>query len=92
MAATHTYVVTQATAVGDVATITGTVDSIPSTGPISVSITMNYSAIKQAQAVSIATLEALVAPNMLAAAIQNGLPNPTPPATVTQLPAGTFTL
>jgi hypothetical protein len=92
MAATHTYVVSSATAVGDTATIIGTVDNIPSTGPVAINIQMNYSAIKQAQAVSIAALEALVGPQMLQAATANGLVNPTPPAQITQLPTGTFTL
>jgi hypothetical protein len=92
MAATHTYVVTAATAVGDIATIIGTVDNIPSTGPVTINIQMNYSAIKQAQAISMAALESLVGPQMLQAAQANGLTNPTPPAQITQLPTGTFTL
>jgi hypothetical protein len=92
MAATHTYVVSNATAVGDIATIIGNVDNIPSTGTVAINITMNYSAIKQAQAISIAALEALVGPQMLQAAQNNGLVNPTPPAQITQLPTGTFTL
>jgi hypothetical protein len=91
MAATHTYVVTSATAVGDIATIIGTVDNIPSTGPVAFNIQMNYSAIKQALAISNAAVEALVAPQMLAAALNNGLVNFTPPAQLTQLPTGTFT-
>ena len=90
--ATHTYVVTSATAVGDVATIVGTVDNVPTTGPIAVSITMNLSAIQQANASGgLAAVKSLVAPQLLAAAIANGLPTAAPP-NVTQLPTGTFTL
>ena len=92
MAATHTYVVNPALAVGDTCYMTGTVDTIPSTGPIPFSITMSYSAIQQATLISYAALEALIAPNMLAAAVANGLPNPNPPVPVVQLPGGTFTL
>jgi len=92
MAATHTYVVSSASAVGDVATIIGTVDNIPSTGPVPVSIIMNLSAIQQANTQGgIAAVKALVAPQLLAAAIANGLPTGPPPV-VTQLPTGTFTL
>jgi hypothetical protein len=95
MAATHTYVVTSATALGDVVTIVGTVDTIPTSGsPVPVTITMWLSAIVAAQKVSIAALDALVAPILLAAA-RAANPVAVPPAataTVTQLPTGTFTL
>lgn len=91
MAATHTYVVSNAYAVGDVATIVGTVDTVPSTGPIAVQIEMNLSAITQANTSGgITAVKNLVAPQMLAAAIASGLPNPNQ-AIVTQLPTGTFT-
>jgi hypothetical protein len=89
--ATHTYVVSSATAVGDIATIVATVDNVPTTGPIPVTITMNLSAIIQANTQGgIAAVKNLVAPQLLAAAIANGLPTAAPPA-VTQLPTGTFT-
>jgi hypothetical protein len=91
MAATHTYVVSSASAVGDVATIIGTVDTVPSTGPIAVQINMNYSALTQANASGgLTAVKNLVAPQMLQAALAAGLPAPAPP-TVTQLPTGTFT-
>jgi hypothetical protein len=45
---THAYVVSSATAVGDVATIIGTVDTVPSIGPIAITIQMNLSALTQA--------------------------------------------
>jgi hypothetical protein len=98
MAATHTYVVTQATAVNDVATIVGTVDTIPTSGhPVPVTVTMWLSAIVDAKNVSMASLEALVGPVMLAAAQTTSgegiTPLPPPaPATISQLPTGTFTL
>lgn len=95
MVATHTYVVSSATAVGDVATIIGTVDTIPTSGtPIPVSVQMWMSAIVAAQQISIAALEALVAPVMLsvAQAIAPTIIPPPAPTTVTQLPTGTFTL
>jgi hypothetical protein len=92
MAATHTYDVTTASYVGDVCTIVGTVDTIPSTGPIAVTVVLNYSAVTQAWAISVANVEALVGRAMLNAAVANGLPNPNPPATATQLPTGSFTL
>jgi hypothetical protein len=89
--ATHVYVVSQATAVGDVATIIGTVDTVPSSGPIAVTIQMNLSAIVQANTSGgITAVKNLVAPQMLAAAIGAGLPAVAAPS-VTQLPTGTFT-
>lgn len=91
---THTYVVTSATAVGDVATIVGTVDTVPSSaplGPVAVSIQMNLSALVEANSSGgITAVKNLVAPQMLAAAIANGLPA-VAPAAITQLPTGTFT-
>lgn len=94
MAATHQYVVTNATAVGDVATVVGTVDTIPTSGsPIPVTITLWMSAINAAKTANgLAGMEALAGPVMLAAA--QAIPNsPIAPApTVTQLPTGTFTL
>jgi hypothetical protein len=93
MAATHTYVVSSATAVGDNTTITGTVDNIPTTGPIAVTIYMSLSALTQEKTSGgIAGVEALVGTQMLQAANNNGLVNPNPPAQITQLPTGTFTL
>lgn len=87
----HTFVVSQATAVGDVATIVGTVDNVPTAGPVAVTIQMNTSALVQANGSGgLAAVKALVAPQMLAAAIAAGLPTAAP-ATVTQLPTGTFT-
>lgn len=89
--ATHVYVVSTATAIGDVATISGTVDTIPSSGPVAVTITMNLSALIQANTSGgITAVKNLVAPQMLAASIVNGLPA-VPPPNVTQLPTGTFT-
>ena len=91
MSTTHTYVVSSATAVGDIVTIVGTVDSVPTTGPIAVSIMMNLSAIVAANTQGgITAVKNLVAPNLLAAAQELGLPQAAPPV-VTQLPTGTFT-
>jgi hypothetical protein len=88
---THVYVVSSATAVGDVATIIGTVDTVPSSGPIAVTITMSLSALTQANSSGgITAVKNLVAPQMLQAALANGLPA-LAPAAVTQLPTGTFT-
>lgn len=87
----HVYVVTSAVAVGDVATIVGTVDTVPSTGPIPVTVIMNLSALEQANTSGgLTAVKNLVAPAMLTAAIANGLPNPNQ-ATITQLPTGSFT-
>jgi hypothetical protein len=89
--ATHVYVVSQATAVGDVATIVGTVDTVPSSGPVAVQIQMNLSAITQANTSGgITAVKNLVAPQMLSAALAAGLPA-VAAASVTQLPTGTFT-
>lgn len=94
MAATHTYVVTSATAVGDVATVVGTVDTIPTSGaPIPVTVTLWMSAINAAKTANgLAGMEALVAPIMLAAAQSTPGSPIAPPPTVTQLPTGTFSL
>lgn len=72
----HTYVVTENTALGDTATLVGTVDGI------AVTITYNLSAIA---GLTLAQAKNFIAPIMLNAAI------PPAPATVSQLPTGTFT-
>lgn len=88
---THTYVVTTATAVQGIATIIGTVDSIPSTGAIPVTVTINLADLVYANSTGgIAAVKNLVAPVMLQVAITNGLPLPVA-AAVVQLPTGTFT-
>lgn len=87
------FVVSSATAVGDVATIIGTVDTSPASGtPTPVTIQMNLSAlIKANTSGGIAAVKAIVGPQMLAAAIaQNPVLAP-PPAQIVQLPTGTFT-
>jgi hypothetical protein len=89
--ATHVYVVSQATAIGDVATIVGTVDTVPSSGPVPVTVQLSLSAILQANTANgITAVKNLVAPVMLAAALGAGLPALANTA-VTQLPTGTFT-
>lgn len=72
----HTYVVASNTAVGDYATLVGTVDGIP--------VTVNY----WVSAISGATLAQ--AKTFVAALMLTALPAP-PPVTVSQLPVGTFT-
>jgi len=87
----HVYSVQSATAVGDIATISGTVDNVPSTGPVAVQIIMSLSALTQANSGGgITAVKNLVAPQMLQAAYNAGLSQPAP-ATVTTLPTGTFT-
>jgi hypothetical protein len=85
----HTYVVTSNTYTPGVpgpdplVTIEGTVDGVP------VTIQLWKSAYDQARLVSLAALEALVAPLMLAQAVQNQPPAPVAP--VNQI-TGTFVL
>ena len=75
--ATHTYVILSATSVGDLTTITGTVDSIP------VSITVWKSAITQLP--NTTAVNNFIFPLMLAQAI------PPVPANVVQVPTETIT-
>lgn len=90
MSLTHNYVVSSAVSFLDQATIIGTVDSIPSTGPIAVTIIVSTSTLLQIIAKGgIAAAESYVGPLMLSAAIANGLPIPAS-ATFTALPTGTF--
>jgi hypothetical protein len=83
----HTYVVTSNSYIPGVpgpdpmVTIVGTVDGIP------VTVTLWKSAYDQARAISIAALEAVVAPLMLAQSIINSPPAPVLP--VNQI-TGTF--
>jgi hypothetical protein len=91
MSVTHTYVVSSATGLGGVATITGTVDNIPSTGPIPVTIQISLGDVLAINGSGgLAALEAFVAPLMLKAAIAAGLSVPAP-VPIAQLPTGTFT-
>lgn len=83
----HTYVVTSNSFIpgppDPLVTIVGTVDGIP------VTVTLWKSAYDQARAISIAALEALVAPIMLAQSVVNTPPAPVVP--VNQI-TGTFVL
>lgn len=92
MAATHTYVVTSNSYTPGPAdpqvTIVGTVDTIPSTGPVPVAVTLWKSAYDQANAAGLAALEALVGPLMLQ---QYNIKNPTAPAAPVNQIVGTFT-
>lgn len=72
----HTYVVTSNTAVGDQATLVGTVDGIP--------VSVNYW-VSHVQPMTLAQAKTFIAGLMLAQAIPNA------PAPVAQLPVGTFT-
>lgn len=72
----HTYVVSTNTAIGDNATLTGTVDGIPVTVNYSVSATTGF---------SVTQAKNFIAPLMLAQAI------PPTAVTVVALPVGTFT-
>ena len=72
----HTYVVTSNTAVGDLATLVGTVDGIA----VSVSYWVSH-----VQPMTNANAKNFIAALMLAQAI------PSAPITVAQLPVGTFT-
>lgn len=92
MAATHTYVVTTVTGYLNTATVIGTVDTIPSTKPIAVTVLVSLGDVLAINASGgVAAIEKFIAPLMLSAAINAGLPAPTP-AAVTQLPTGTFSL
>lgn len=72
----HTYVVTSNTAVGDLATLVGTVDNTP--------VTINYW-VSHVQPMTAANAKNFIAGLMLAQAI------PPAPTVVAQLPTGTFT-
>lgn len=90
MAATHTYVVTSAVGALSVATVIGTVDTIPTTGPISVTVQVSLGDVLAVNASGgISALETFIAPVMLSAAIKNGLAVPAAVA-LTQLPTGSF--
>jgi hypothetical protein len=80
----HTYVVQTATRVGDVMTITGTVDGVP------VTINPWFSAISALP--NTAAVQNFIAPLMLAAAVAAGGVAPVAPPTVPAVTAaGTFT-
>lgn len=91
----HIYVVSSAQAIGDNATIVGTVDTSPSDGnPVPVTIAMSLSALIQANnSGGITAVKNLVAPQMLQAAILVATNPSIAPvsAPITQLPTGTFT-
>lgn len=93
MAATHTYVVTSNSYIPGPAdplvTISGTVDTIPSTGPVAVSVTLWKSAYDQARLAGLPALEALVGGLMLTA--YNAAVPPAPVTPVNQI-TGTFSL
>jgi hypothetical protein len=82
MAATHTYIISSVTESGDVLTVTGTVDTIPSTGPVPVTVNLWVSA-ASAHLASAISFQSYIAPYMLAQAF------PTPPTTQPTL-VGTF--
>jgi len=93
MAATHTYVVTSNSYIPGPADpqviIVGTVDTIPPTGAVPVTVMLWKSAYDQAHAAGLATLEALVGGLMLQAYNESNPPAPITP--VNQI-TGTFTL
>lgn len=93
MAATHTYTVVSNSYIpgpdDPIVTIAGTVDTIPPSQVLPVTITLWKSAYDQALIAGILTLEALVAPLMLAA--YNAQIPPAPVQPVNQI-TGTFTL
>lgn len=90
--ATHTYVTQSAVGYLNVATVTGTVDTIPPTGVIPVVVMCSLGDILAIQANGgNAGLEAFITPLMLSAAILKGLPVPAP-ATLTQIANGSFTV
>ena len=72
----HTYIVSSNTAIGDLATLVGTVDGIP--------VEVNYW-LSHVQGMTLAQAKTYAASIMLAAAI------PAAPVSVVQLPVGTFT-
>ena len=72
----HVYVVATNTAIGDAATLTGSVDGVP--------VTVSYW-VSHVQGLPLAQAKTYVAGLMYAAAF------PAAPAPVTQLPVGTFT-
>jgi hypothetical protein len=81
----HVYIITSATHVGDICTITGTVDGIP------VTITPWFSAISDSP--STAAVQIVIAPQMLAAAISAGGIMSAPPVTLASvMAAGTWTV
>jgi hypothetical protein len=75
----HTYVVATNTAIGDTATLTGSVDGIP--------VTIQYY-LSALQGMTLGQAKTFVANLMLQAAIPNA---PISVASVTNLPIGTFT-
>jgi len=84
MATTHTYVVLTATHIGDLMTITGTVDGFP------VTINPWFSAI--AGLPNTSAIQNFIAPLMLQAAIDSGKISPPPGTAVPSVTAaGTFT-
>jgi hypothetical protein len=92
MAATHTYVITSATAQNGVATIVGTVDTIPSTGVIPVTLQASLGDILSIYASGgVPAQEAFISPLIISAAVKLGLPVPAPVA-LTQISAGSFSI
>lgn len=79
----HTYVILIATRIGDLMTITGTVDGFP------VTINPWFSAITSLP--NTTAVQNFIAPLMLAAAIGNGSIPPTSTAVPSVTAAGTFT-
>jgi len=75
-----TYVISSATAVGDVATIVGTVNGT------AVTITMSASSMSATLAVSLTALQGVIAGQMLQVAVKAGFSQ----SAVTQLQTGTF--
>ena len=95
---TNAYVITSSTVNGNTATIVGTVDTIPSTGPIPVTVQCNYADLQAIYASGGSFLvETFVGALMVQAAIT---PNPLTPkapvlstpnaTTLSQVPTGTF--
>ena len=102
MAATHTYVAASVTTVQGITTIVGTVDTIPSTGPIPVTVQASYNEVIAVYTSSIPLIELYVAALMVQTAITAisvvppaisppTLPVPTP-VTLSQVPTGTFSV
>ncbi len=92
MSSTHAYVISSATGFNNVATVVGTVDNIPSTGPVAVTVQVSLGDVLVINANGgISALKAFIAPVMLSAAVKAGLSIPAAVA-VTQLPTGTFSL
>ena len=103
MAATHTFVITSVTTAQNIATIVGSVDTIPSTGVIPVTCTTNYGdLIAVYTSGGLSLLETYTAALMVQAAITPlavippAVAPPTLPVpaatTLAQFPGGTFSL